>query len=197
MNATADAAGVSQYLTFQLAGEEYAVAILQVREILRYEEVTRVPTAPASIRGVLNLRGSVVPVADLAVRLGMPETPVTARTCIVIVEVSLEGQPVVMGIIAEAVSQVMDLHERDIEPAPSFGPRVRVEFLRGLARLGERFALLLDLDLLLSTEAVHAAWVEGGGPEAEDVEADDVEAEAVHAEEVQAEGPEPLTVEAQ
>ncbi|HET6762112.1 MAG TPA: chemotaxis protein CheW [Longimicrobiaceae bacterium] len=163
MDATADAAGVSQYLTFQLAGEEYAVAILQVREILRYEEVTRVPTAPASIRGVLNLRGSVVPVADLAVRLGMPATPVTGRTCIVIVEVSLEGEPVVMGIIAEAVSQVMDLHEGDIEPPPPFGPRVRVEFLRGLARLGDRFALLLDLDLLLSTEAVHAAAMEGEG----------------------------------
>lgn len=154
------AAEASQYLTFQLAGEEYAVGILRVREILRYEEVTRVPTAPASIRGVLNLRGSVVPVVDLAVKLGLPDTPVTRRTCIVIVEVELEGEPAVMGIIAEAVSQVMDLHPGDIEPPPAFGPRVKVEFLRGMARLGERFALLLDLDLLLSAEAVAA--VEAG-----------------------------------
>jgi purine-binding chemotaxis protein CheW len=144
---------VSQYLTFQLAGEEYAVEILRVREILRFEEVTRVPTAPAAIRGVLNLRGSVVPVVDLAVRMGLAETPVTRRTCIVIVEVALAGTPVVMGVMAEAVSQVMDIQPGDVEPPPPFGPRVRVEFLRGLARMGERFALLLDLDLLLSTEA--------------------------------------------
>jgi purine-binding chemotaxis protein CheW len=157
MTVTGEAVGVSQYLTFQLAGEEYAVGILQVREILRYEEVTRVPTAPASIRGVLNLRGSVVPVADLAVRMGMPETPVTRRTCIVIVEVMLEEEPVVMGIIAEAVSQVMDLAPADIEPPPAFGPRIRIDFLRGLARMGDRFALLLDLDLLLSTEAALSA----------------------------------------
>jgi purine-binding chemotaxis protein CheW len=155
---TATGAGqAGQYLTFQLAGEEYAVELLQAREILRYEQVTRVPTAPPSIRGVLNLRGRVVPVVDLSVKLGLPDTPVTGRTCIVIVDVALDGERTVMGVIAEAVSQVVDLGAGDIEPPPAFGPRARVEFLRGMARLGERFALLLDLDLLLSAEDVAAA----------------------------------------
>jgi purine-binding chemotaxis protein CheW len=157
MSESNDGAGLSQYLTFQLAGEEYAVEVLQAREILRYEVVTRVPTAPPSIRGVLNLRGRVVPVVDLAVRLGLPETPVTSRTCIVIVEVKLDSEPAVMGIIAESVSQVVDLHPRDIEPPPPFGPRARVEFLRGLANLGGRFALVLELELLLSADDVAVA----------------------------------------
>jgi purine-binding chemotaxis protein CheW len=157
------AAEAGQYLTFQLAGEEYAVQLLQAREILRYEQVTRVPTAPPSIRGVLNLRGRVVPVVDLAVKLGLPDTPVTGRTCIVIVDVALEDERTVMGVIAEAVSQVVELAAGDIEPPPPFGPRARVEFLRGMARLGERFALLLDLDLLLSAEdaAAVGAAVDG------------------------------------
>jgi len=165
MSTATGASQAGQYLTFQLAGEEYAVELLQAREILRYEQVTRVPTAPPSIRGVLNLRGRVVPVVDLAVKLGLPDTPVTGRTCIVIVDVALEGERTVMGVIAEAVSQVVDLGAGDIEPPPPFGPRARVEFLRGMARLGERFALLLDLDLLLSAEdaaaAVAVAAVEG------------------------------------
>lgn len=167
MSTATGASQAGQYLTFQLAGEEYAVELLQAREILRYEQVTRVPTAPPSIRGVLNLRGRVVPVVDLAVKLGLPDTPVTGRTCIVIVDVALEGERTVMGVIAEAVSQVVDLAAGDIEPPPPFGPRARVEFLRGMARLGERFALLLDLDLLLSAEdaaaAVAATDAEPGG----------------------------------
>ncbi|MDB4951779.1 MAG: CheW protein [Gemmatimonadetes bacterium] len=150
-------AQAGQYLTFELAGEEYALDILHVREILRFEEVTRVPTAPPSVRGVLNLRGSVVPVVDLAVRFGLPETVETRRTCIVIVEVAPGGEPLVMGVMADAVSQVMDLLPGDIEPPPSFGTRVRIEFLRGLARVGSRFALLLDLDRLLGMDEAAAA----------------------------------------
>ncbi|HEX6372644.1 MAG TPA: chemotaxis protein CheW [Longimicrobium sp.] len=182
MSTATGAAQAGQYLTFQLAGEEYAVELLQAREILRYEQVTRVPTAPPSIRGVLNLRGRVVPVVDLAVKLGLPDTPVTGRTCIVIVDVALGGERTVMGVIAEAVSQVVDLGAGDIEPPPPFGPRARVEFLRGMARLGERFALLLDLDLLLSAEdaaaavAVAAAEGEPGGEA--DSAADDPAVEA-------------------
>jgi purine-binding chemotaxis protein CheW len=146
------AAGAGQYLTFELAGEEYALEILQVREILRYEEITRVPTAPASVRGVLNLRGKVVPVVDLAVRFGLAATETTRKTCIVIVEVAQEGEALVMGILADAVSQVVDLQPGEIEPPPVFGTRVRIEYLRGLARAGSRFALLLDLERLLGTE---------------------------------------------
>lgn len=145
-----------QYLTFELAGEEYALDILQVREILRFEEITRVPTAPAHVRGVLNLRGRVVPVVDLAVRFGLPETVGGRRTCIVIVDVAPGGEPLVMGIMADAVSQVIDLNPGDVEPPPSFGTRVRIEYLRGMARSGARFTLLLDLDRLLATEEAAA-----------------------------------------
>jgi purine-binding chemotaxis protein CheW len=181
MSTAAGASQAGQYLTFQLAGEEYAVELLQAREILRYEQVTRVPTAPPSIRGVLNLRGRVVPVVDLAVKLGLPDTPVTGRTCIVIVDVALEGERTVMGVIAEAVSQVVDLAAGDIEPPPPFGPRARVEFLRGMARLGERFALLLDLDLLLSAEdaaAVVVAVAAADGEVDSTADTDDPAAEA-------------------
>lgn len=176
MSTAAGASQAGQYLTFQLAGEEYAVQLLQAREILRYEQVTRVPTAPPSIRGVLNLRGRVVPVVDLAIKLGLPDTPVTGRTCIVIVDVALQGERTVMGVIAEAVSQVVDLATGDIEPPPPFGPRARVEFLRGMARLGERFALLLDLDLLLSAEDAAAVAAVDGQPGGEaDAAADAVD----------------------
>lgn len=146
-----EATEVMQYLTFQLGGEEYALGILRVREIIQWQEVTRVPTAPAAIRGVLNLRGSVVPVVDLGVKFGVGATEPTRRTCIVIVEVEREGERTVMGVIADAVSQVMELGEGDIEPAPSFGTRVRVDYLHGMARMGDRFALVLDVDRLLST----------------------------------------------
>jgi purine-binding chemotaxis protein CheW len=149
-------AEAGQYLTFELAGEEYALDILQVREILRFEEITRVPTAPAHVRGVLNLRGRVVPVVDLAVRFGLPPTAGGRRTCIVIVDVAPAGEPLVMGIMADAVSQVIDLLPGDVEPPPSFGTRVRIEYLRGMARSGARFTLLLDLDRLLATEEAAA-----------------------------------------
>lgn len=148
---TMEATERMQYLTFQLAGEEYALGILRVREIIQWQEVTRVPTAPAAIRGVLNLRGAVVPVVDLGVKFGLGATEPTRRTCIVIVEVEREGGQTVMGIVADAVSQVMDLDDADIEPPPSFGTRMRVEFLEGMARMGDRFALVLNVDRLLST----------------------------------------------
>ena len=165
MTTTAEALDAAQYLTFRLAGEEYAVGILQVREILRFEEITRVPAAPPSIRGVLNLRGSVVPVVDLAVKFGLAETVVTPRTCIVIVEVELEGEPTVMGVLTDSVSQVVDLGPGDVEPPPSFGTRVRIDYLRGMARQGSRFALILDIDRLLAADVVTAAEALEAGTE--------------------------------
>ena len=146
----------SQYLGFHIAGEEYAIGILRVREILEYDTVTRVPTTPASIRGVINLRGSVVPVVDLAVKLGLPESVVTKRSCVVVVEIVLEGERTVMGLLADAVSQVIDLPATEIEPPPPFGTRIRVECLLGMGRAGKRFVLILDIDRLLSTDDVAA-----------------------------------------
>ena len=178
----ATAAEPMQYLTFHLAGEQYALGILQVREILRYETVTAVPTAPAAVRGVLNLRGSVVPVVDLAVRFGMPPTEAGSRTCIVIVEVHSDGERTVMGILADSVSQVLELPAAEIEPPPAFGAGVRVEYLRGMARMGSKFALVLDLDRVLSLAELRV-----GATAAESASPDDFDPAASHDEEAEAE----------
>jgi purine-binding chemotaxis protein CheW len=168
MTTVQDATEQSQYLTFYLAGEEYAIGILRVKEILEYDTLTKVPTTPSSIRGVINLRGSVVPVVDLAVKFGLPETPITKRTCIVIVEVALDGHPTVMGVLADAVSQVMDLTPADIEAPPVFGTAVRVDYLQGLGKVGKRFVLLLDVDQVLAAAELRAAEaLAAPGPEGE------------------------------
>jgi purine-binding chemotaxis protein CheW len=141
-----------QYLTFQMSEEEYAVGIPQVREIIEYSAVTRVPKAPAWIRGVINVRGSVVPVVDLAVKFGVAARPVTKTTCIIILEIELDGEDNIMGVIADAVNEVTSFTAEDIEKAPSFGTRVRVEYLLGMAKIGKKFALMLDIHKVLSGE---------------------------------------------
>jgi purine-binding chemotaxis protein CheW len=150
MNNTTDTTGQSQFLTFLLADDPYAVSILRVREIIEYDTVTRVPNMPGSIRGVINLRGAVVPVVDLAMRFGLRDSNVTKRTCVIIAEVEVGGERLVMGLMADSVSQVIDLPSADIEPPPAFGTRVRVDFLQGLGKLGKKFVLILDLDRALS-----------------------------------------------
>ena len=157
MSSQTAAAGETQYLGFHVAEEEYAIGILRVREILEYDTATRVPGTPRSIRGVINLRGRVVPVVDLAVKLGLPESQITKRTCVVVVEVDLGGERSVMGVLADSVSQVLDLPQGEIEPPPPFGPRVRVECLVGMGRAGKRFVLLLDIDKLLSLDELSVA----------------------------------------
>jgi len=152
MNAAARTADRAQYLTFSLSGGEYAIAVLSVREIIEHEAVTRVPSTPDFVRGVINLRGSVVPVVDLARKFGLPESPVTKRTCIVIVEAASEGERIVMGVLADAVNQVVEFGNGEIEAPPSFGAPVRVDFLKGLGKLGDAFVLILDTDRVLSTE---------------------------------------------
>ena len=149
----------TQYLTFRIGSEEYAIGVLHVKEILEYDTLTKVPNTPGSIRGVINLRGSVVPVVDLAVKFGSKESTITKRTCIVIVEVDLNGERAVMGVMADSVSQVIDLLPGDIEPAPSFGTRVNVAYLHGMARstTGKKFVLLLDTGKVLSTDELLAA----------------------------------------
>ena len=139
-----------QYLTFFLADEEYAVNIQKVKEIIEYSSVTKVPKVPRWIRGVINLRGSVVPVVDLAVRFGLDERPTTKTTCIVIVEVQQDAENTVMGVIADAVNRVIELNAEDIEEPPAFGTRVRLEYLAGMGKLGKKFALILDIDRVLS-----------------------------------------------
>ena len=162
-----------QYLGLYIGEEEYAIGILRVREILQFESITRVPGMPASVRGVINVRGSVVPVVDLAIKFGLPETGITGRTCIVILDVALDGQSTVMGVMADSVSQVVELGKDDILAPPAFGTRAHVDYIVGMGRSGKKFILILDIDRVLSTEelqpvaaAVAAAQARDSGAEA-------------------------------
>jgi len=139
-----------QYLTFLLAGEEYAISILRVKEIIGYDTLTMVPKTPTWVRGVINLRGNVVPVVDLAIRFGLADRPVSKTTCIIIVEWQLQSEAMMIGLIADAVSQVMDIAAGEILDVPAFGTHVRMDYLSGMAQLGKKFALLLDIDKILS-----------------------------------------------
>lgn len=143
----------SQYLSFFIAGEEYAIPILRVREIIAYSKVTPVPSTPSYIRGVINIRGSVVPVIDLAVKFGLAPTAVTKTSCIVVVELSASEQNLV-GVITESVRQVIDLAPAEIEKPPAFGIHGRVDFLLGMGVVASGFVLLLDIDIVLSTTEI-------------------------------------------
>jgi purine-binding chemotaxis protein CheW len=148
--------GNGQYLTFFVAGEEYAINILKVKEIVEYDTVTTVPNTAPWIRGVTNLRGNVVPVIDLAVKFGLPATASSKFTCIVITEILYDGDKLIMGVIADSVSQVLDFAENEIEAAPPFGTRLRLEFLLGMGRMGKKFCLILDIDKVLSADELIA-----------------------------------------
>jgi purine-binding chemotaxis protein CheW len=148
---------LTQYLTFEVADEEYAIEITRVREILVYSSLTSVPRAPEFIAGVMNLRGSVVPVVDLRKKLDLPATEITGTTCVVIVDIQSEGQSSHVGLLCDDVRQVMSLASDDIEPAPAFGTKIDLAFLRGMGDLGDHFALILDIDRLLTALELNAA----------------------------------------
>jgi purine-binding chemotaxis protein CheW len=140
-----------------LGGEVFALGILQVKEIIEYRGLTEVPTMPACVRGVINLRGAVVPVIDLLARFGRPSSALTKRSCIVIVEVDVADEHQVIGVVVDAVNEVLEIAPADIEPAPAFGARIRSEFIRGMGKVRERFVILLDANQVLAIdEAVDA-----------------------------------------
>ena len=143
---------VQQYLTFMIGGEEYGVSLLKVKEIIEYDTVTEIPKTPEWVRGVINLRGNVVPVIDLAVKFRLAPSVAGKLTCIVITEVACEGEATVMGVMADSVCQVIDLKPQEIEAPPTFGTRVKVDYLVGMARSGKKFCLILDTEKVLSTE---------------------------------------------
>ena len=143
---------VCQYLTFMIANEEYAISLLKVKEIIEYDTVTSVPKTPEWVRGVINLRGSVVPVIDLAVKFRLPVSIATRLTCIVITEVECDGEATIMGVMADSVRQVIDLEPQDVEHPPTFGTRVSVDYLLGMARSGKKFCLILNTEKVLSTD---------------------------------------------
>lgn len=148
-----EAVGQRQYLAFNLNGEVFAIDILQIREIIEFGKITTVPMAPPSVRGVINLRGSVVPVIDLSAHFRREPTPVARRTCIVILEVPVDGTASqTLGIVVDAVNEVLEIPANEIEPAPSFGTRMRTDFIAGIGRVAGNFIIILDLPKVLSTD---------------------------------------------
>ena len=138
-----------QYLTFVLGGEMFAIGILQIKEIIEFDGFTTVPMMPAFIRGVINLRGAVVPVLDLAARFGRKPAEATRRTCIVIVEVESDGGNQDIGVIVDAVNEVLEIPESEIEPPPSFGAPMRADLICGMGKVGGKFVIILDTDRVL------------------------------------------------
>lgn len=152
------AAEAGQYLTFSLGAEIYGIGILSVKEIIEYGHLTVVPMMSECTRGVINLRGAVVPVIDLACRFGREPTAIGRRSCIVIVEIEAEGEAErqVVGVIVDAVNEVLDIPRGSIEPPPSFGVRIRTEFISGMAKVEEGFVVLLDIARILCIEELAA-----------------------------------------
>lgn len=143
-----------QYLTFLLGGEMFAVGILNVKEIIEYGTVTSIPMMPSFIRGVINLRGAVVPVIDLSSRFGNPPSQVSRRTCIVIIEVSEGDERQDIGIVVDAVSEVLEIPRSDIEPPPAFGAKIRADFITGMGKVNGRFVIILNVGQVLSVEEI-------------------------------------------
>ncbi len=152
---TSDAAG--KHLTFTLGNETYGLEILTVQEIIGILPVTHVPNTPAYVRGVINLRGKVIPVVDLRLKFGLDAIADTERTCIIVLQTKREdGRPTTTGIIVDSVSEVLAIKESQIEEAPSFGDSVEIDFLKGIAKVGDKVCELLDLERALSSAAVTA-----------------------------------------
>jgi len=141
-----------QYLTFQLAEEVFALEVAKVREVLDFTTITKIPRTPEFMRGVINLRGSVVPVVDLRLGFGMTRTERTVKTCIIVVEVSLGGENLVVGALADSVEEVIDIEPDQIQPAPQIGTSVRTDFIKGMGRRDSGFVMILDIDRVFSVE---------------------------------------------
>jgi purine-binding chemotaxis protein CheW len=150
VKAMADKEG--KYLTFSLASEEYGIGILKIKEIIGMMPITSVPQTPEYIKGVVNLRGKVIPVMDLRLRFGMPAMDYTERTCIIVVEISGQAGTVQVGIVVDAVSEVLNVKSEDIEPTPSFGTKLNTDYILGLAKMGGGIKILLDITRVLSSE---------------------------------------------
>lgn len=146
-----------KYLTFGLAGEEYGIGILKVKEIIGILPITVVPQTPAYIKGVINLRGKVIPVIDLRLKFSLSAAEFTERTCIIVVEIVAAGRTILMGIVVDSVSEVLNIKAADIEATPSFGTKLDTEYILGMAKTGGSIKILLDIDKILSASELQAA----------------------------------------
>ena len=150
-----------QYLTFMIGGEMFAISILGIKEIIEYGHLTTVPMMPDFIRGVINLRGAVVPVVDLSARFGRAASEVTRRSCIVIIEVESGEEKQDVGVVVDSVSEVLEIPSAEIEPAPSFGARIRADFISGMGKVNGQFVIILDANRVLSVDEM--AMLAGAG----------------------------------
>ena len=139
-----------KYLTFSLAGEEYGIGILKIKEIIGMMSITPVPRTPSYVKGVINLRGKVIPVVDLRLKFGMEEASYTERTCIIVVEIGSQGGSVLIGIVVDSVSEVLNIKGADIEETPAFGARLDTDYILGMAKMNGGVKILLDIDKVLS-----------------------------------------------
>ena len=142
----------TQYLTFKLDEEIFALDIAKVKEVLDFTEITKIPQTPEFMKGVINLRGGVVPVVDMRLKFSMSETVKTVNTCIIIVEVSIEEETTVLGALVDSVQEVLDLEPGQIEPAPRIGTRLRTEFIKGMGKRDNHFIMILDIDKVFSAD---------------------------------------------
>jgi purine-binding chemotaxis protein CheW len=149
----------TQYLTFTLADEVFAVDVARVREILEISTITKVPQTPEFMRGVINLRGSVVPVIDMRLKFGMSETERTVNTCIIVVEVDMDSENIVLGALADSVQEVIEMESDQIEAAPHIGTHLNTDFIKGMGKHDSRFVMILDIDQVFSS--VDLAAVQG------------------------------------
>lgn len=149
-------ASLNQYLTFTLAGEQYAVEVGKVKEVLEYTSVTKVPRTMEFMRGVINLRGSVVPVIDLRLKFDLGATEKTIETSIVVMEVEIGGESVVLGTLADSVQEVISMDDSQIEPAPSIGTTINTDFIRGIGKQEEQFIMILNIDAVFSEDELTA-----------------------------------------
>lgn len=140
----------SQYLTFLSGTEVFGIGILRIKEIKEYASVTSIPMMPDYVKGVINLRGNVVPIIDLPVRFGREKSIISKRSCVIIVEVEHEEESIDIGILVDAVNEVIDILSQSIEPAPSFGSKIRTEFIQGIGKLENQFVILLNVNRVLS-----------------------------------------------
>ena len=143
-----------QHLTFDLSGEELAVPVLNIREIIRYGKLTRMPMVPEFIEGVINLRGNVVPVINLSSKFGLKKNDADKRTCIIIMEVEMNGDNVIMGVVVDKVLQVIAIPDANIEPSPTLGANIQTNFIKGMARIEDGFIVILNISRVLSAEEI-------------------------------------------
>lgn len=142
----------NQYLAFKLADEIYAIEIGQVREVLEFISISKVPNMPEFMRGVINLRGAVVPVVDLRLKFQMTQTEKTIDTCIIIVDIIIDSENTMLGVLADSVLEVIELESTQIEPPPKIGLRLKTDFIKGMGKQNEQFLILLDIDHVFSTD---------------------------------------------